>query len=112
MRSELEDAIEYEGPALEKYVTPVPAIVLDDIVSLSLYPQVEPDQGYTGKPPVEECYFTGLDHTGLKYLARCIPSDSPSGTRKQAKANMQYDRKSLGCAFYQPKSAQEVEQRT
>ena len=43
MRSKLEHAIEHESATLEKYVTPVPTIVLDDIVSFSLYPQVEPD---------------------------------------------------------------------
>ena len=52
MRSELEDAIENESATLEKHVTPVPAIVLDDIMSLSLYPQVEPDQGYPSEPPI------------------------------------------------------------
>ena len=54
MRSELEYAIEHEGTTLEKYVTPVPTIVFNDIVSLSLYPQVEPDQGYSSEPPMGE----------------------------------------------------------
>jgi len=56
VRSELEHAIEHEGTTLEKYVTPVPAIIFDDIVSLSLYPQVEPDQGYSSEPPVGELF--------------------------------------------------------
>ena len=43
MRSKLEHAIEYKGAALKKYVAPVPTIVFDDVVSLSLYPQIEPD---------------------------------------------------------------------
>lgn len=56
MRSELEHTIEHEGATLEKDVTPVPAIIFDDIVSLSLYPQVEPDQGYSSEPPVGELF--------------------------------------------------------
>ena len=56
MRSELEHTIEYESATLEKYVTPVPTIVFDDIVSFSLYPQVEPDQGYSSEPPVGELF--------------------------------------------------------
>ena len=51
MRSKLEHAIEYEGTTLKKYVTPVPTIVFDDIMGLSLYPQIEPDQGYSTEPP-------------------------------------------------------------
>ena len=96
VRSEFEHAIEYEGSTLEKYVAPVPAVVLDDIVSFGLYPQIKPDQSHPGEPPVRESYLVGLDHGRLNYLATCIPSDRPSGTRKQANANMQYDRKSLG----------------
>lgn len=52
MGSELEDAIEYESATLEKHVTPVPAIILDDVMGLGLYPQIEPDQSYSGEPPV------------------------------------------------------------
>jgi len=54
--SELEHTIKHESATLEKHVTPVPAIVFDNIVSLSLYPQVEPDQGYSSKPPVGELF--------------------------------------------------------
>ena len=58
VRSKLKHAIEYESAALEKHVTPVPAIVLDDVVSLGLYPQVEPDQGHSSEPSVGESYWT------------------------------------------------------
>jgi len=54
MGGELEHTIEHESATLEEYVTPVPTIVFNDIVSLSLYPQVEPDQGYSSEPPVGE----------------------------------------------------------
>jgi len=89
VRSELENTIENQSATLEKYVTPVPTIVLDDIVGLGLYPQVEPDQGYSSEPPVRESYSMGLTITESKYLAMCIPNDRPSGTRKQANAKMQ-----------------------
>ena len=56
MRSKLEHAIEYESTTLEKHVTPIPTIVFDDIVSLSLHPQIEPDQGYSSEPPVGELF--------------------------------------------------------
>jgi hypothetical protein len=65
MRSKLEHAIKYESAALEKHVTPVPTIVLDDIVSLSLYPQVEPDQGYSSEPSVRESYWR-IYHSRIK----------------------------------------------
>ena len=63
VRSELEYPVEYESATLEKHITPVPTIVLDDIVSLSLYPQVEPDQGYSTEPPVGESQSMGLNHS-------------------------------------------------
>ena len=53
MRSKLKHAIEYESPALKEYVAPVPTIVLDDVVSLGLYPQIEPYQGYSTEPPAK-----------------------------------------------------------
>jgi len=56
VRSELKHTIEHQSATLEKYVTPVPTIVLDDIVSLGLYPQVELDQGYSSEPPARELF--------------------------------------------------------
>ncbi len=51
MRGELEHAIENESAALEEDVAPVPAIVLYNIVSLGLDPEVECDEGNTADPP-------------------------------------------------------------
>ena len=102
VRCELKHAIKHKGATLEKHVTPVPAVILDDIVGFGLYPQVEPYQGYPSEPPVwERVSRWDYTATGSRYLATCIPNDRPSGTRKQANANMQYDRKSLGCTFCQ-----------
>lgn len=56
VRSELEHAIEYKSTTLEKHITPVPTIVFDDVVSLSLNPQVKPDQGDSSEPPVEKLF--------------------------------------------------------
>lgn len=56
MRSKLEHAIEYESTTLKKYVTPVPTIIFDDIMGLGLYPQIEPDQGYSSEPPAGELF--------------------------------------------------------
>ena len=49
---EFEDAVEHEGTALEEDVAPVPAIVLDDVVSLCLNPDVERDEDESAEPPV------------------------------------------------------------
>ena len=43
MRRELEDAVKDERTTLKEDVAPVPAVVLDDIVSLGLDPKVECD---------------------------------------------------------------------
>ena len=51
MRGELEHAVKDERTTLKEDVAPVPAVVLDDIVSLGLDPKVERDQGNTADPP-------------------------------------------------------------
>ena len=51
MRRELEDAVKDERTTLKEDIAPVPAVVLDDIVSLGLDPKVERDQGNTADPP-------------------------------------------------------------
>ena len=43
MRRELEDAVKDERTTLKEDIAPVPAVVLDDIVSLGLDPKVECD---------------------------------------------------------------------
>jgi hypothetical protein len=50
VRRELEDTIEYKGTALEENITPVPTIVLDDVVRFRFYPEVECDQCETANP--------------------------------------------------------------
>lgn len=40
---ELKDAVEYEGAALKKDVTPVPPIIFYDVVRLGFHPEVECD---------------------------------------------------------------------
>jgi hypothetical protein len=39
----LKDAVEYEGATLEEDVTPVPPVILYDVVCLDFYPEVECD---------------------------------------------------------------------
>lgn len=51
MRRELEHAIEDQRASLEKDITPVPPIVLDDVVSLGLDPEIECDQRNAADPP-------------------------------------------------------------
>ena len=50
MRRHLENTIEHEGPSFEETVAPVPSVVLDDMMSLLLHPDVERDQRDTGDP--------------------------------------------------------------
>ena len=50
MGRKLKHAIEDKRTTLEENVTPIPAIVLDDVVSLGLDPKVECDQGNTADP--------------------------------------------------------------
>ena len=50
MRREFKDAVKYEGAALEEDVTPVPPVVLDDVVCFSFYPEVEGNQGNAANP--------------------------------------------------------------
>lgn len=60
MRCQLEDTVEDESAALEKHITPVPAVVFHDMVSLGLDPEVECDQDKAADPsrgPVSEHFF-------------------------------------------------------
>ena len=50
MGGELEDAIKNERAALEEDVTPVPAVVLDDVVRFAFDPPVENDEREAADP--------------------------------------------------------------
>ena len=51
MGCKLEDAVENQVASLEEAVSPVPAVVLDDVVCFSLNPGVKTDEEETGEPP-------------------------------------------------------------
>lgn len=51
MRGELEHAVEDQRTTLEENVAPVPAVVLYNVVSLGLDPEVKCDEGNTADPP-------------------------------------------------------------
>lgn len=53
MRRQLEHAVKYKRTALEKYITPVPSIILYDMVRLRLNPKIECDQRNPANPPVQ-----------------------------------------------------------
>ena len=44
MRREFEDTVEYKRAALEETIAPVPSVIFDNIVRLSLDPQIEADE--------------------------------------------------------------------
>jgi hypothetical protein len=50
VRCKLENAVEDQSTALEKHVTPVPAIVLHDVMGFGLYPKIEHDECDTAEP--------------------------------------------------------------
>ena len=43
VRGELEDAVKDERTTLKEDVAPVPAVVLDDVMSLGFHPEIEGD---------------------------------------------------------------------
>jgi hypothetical protein len=90
MRSKLKDTIEDKIAPLEETVTPVPAIVLDDVVGFGLDPEIEANQSDSSQPPRiwrlnESAALTEIS----TYLMTWVPKDRPSGIRKQENANMQ-----------------------
>ena len=50
MGSHLEYAVEYEGPAFEKDIAPVPAVVLDNPVRFGFDPEVKDNEGNATDP--------------------------------------------------------------
>ena len=90
MGSQLKDTIEDKVASLEETVAPVPPIVLDDVVSLGLDPEIEANQCNSSQPPRmwrlnESAALTEIS----TYLMTWVPKDRPSGTRKQENANIQ-----------------------
>lgn len=53
MGGHFEDAVKDEGAALEEAITPVPAVILDDVVCLLLDPDIERNEGNTRDPAKE-----------------------------------------------------------
>jgi hypothetical protein len=53
MRGQLEDTVKHKRAALEKHITPVPAIILDDIVCLGFDPKVKYNQCNTADPSAQ-----------------------------------------------------------
>lgn len=50
---ELEHAVERQATTLEEHVSPVPAIILDNMVRLGLDPEVKRDERKAADPPAE-----------------------------------------------------------
>ena len=95
MRCHFEDAIKNKSTALKEDVAPVPAVILNDVVCLHFYPKIERDQCDAAYPSTDTVRIKSQEKVGVLDLMTCITKDNPVGTRKHAKANMQYDRKSL-----------------
>ena len=76
MRSQLEDTIERQSTSLEEHITPVPAIVLYDMMGLSLDPEVERDEGETTNPP-KSCVST--NKSTIKDVLRDVQSSNWAG---------------------------------
>lgn len=51
MRSHFEDAIKNKCTTFKEHITPVPPIVLDNMVGFLLHPDIECNQCNTGYPP-------------------------------------------------------------
>ena len=93
MRRELKNTIEYQCTTLEEAVTPIQPVVLHDMMCLGLEPKVERDQSNATDPPRQSslCHkitWNDIELEGTDLIA-CIMIERPSGTRKQANANMQ-----------------------
>jgi len=51
MGCKLKNSVEDQVASLEEAVTPIPAVVLDDVVCFSFNPGVETDEEESGEPP-------------------------------------------------------------
>lgn len=95
MRCKLEHAIKDQVAALEEDVTPVPTIILHDAVCFRFDPEIERDQCDTAHPANEVSVAEGNRTMTSTYRMTWTVNESPTGTRNQENANMQYARKSL-----------------
>lgn len=95
MGRKLEDAVEDKGTTLKKDVSPIPAVIFDNMVRFGLDPQVEGNKGKTADPSVHTVSMDTDIYASDPHRIICVAKDRPSGTRKHAKANMQYATKSL-----------------
>ena len=95
VRCKLEHAIKHQITTLEEDITPVPAVILHDVVRFCFDPEIERDQRDTADPANKVSLVKGNRLTTSTYRMTWTVNESPSGTRKQEKANMQYARKSL-----------------
>jgi hypothetical protein len=95
VRCELEHAIKDQVTTLEEDITPVPAVILHDAVRFRFDPEIERDQCDTADPANKVSLVKDNGLTTDTYRMTWTVNESPSGTRKQEKANMQYARKSL-----------------
>ena len=76
------------GELVEENIAPVPSVILDYIVSFGFDPEIEENQGDAANPSTlwTEWASKGINRA---YLIIWTGSGSPSGTRKDEKANMQ-----------------------
>lgn len=56
VRSQLKDAVKNQSSALKEAISPVPAVVLYDIVGLGLNPKIERYERDSSQPSVESNY--------------------------------------------------------
>ena len=112
MRSELEHAIKHKSATLEKYVTPVPTVILDDIVGLSLDPQVKPNQGYSSEPPMETLIHDIYARRDRSTLPRAFQATGLRGHGSKQMRTCSKTGSHLNVHPVSPKMTQEVRQRT
>lgn len=95
MWCELEHTVKDEVTALKENITPVPAVILYNAVRFRFDPEIERDECQTTDPANKVSDVKGERLETSTYRMTWTLNESPSGTRKQEKANMQYARKSL-----------------
>ena len=95
MRCELEHAIKDQATTLEEDISPVPAVILHDAVRFRFNPEIERDECETANPANKVSLVKDDRFITSTYRMTWTANESPSGIRKQEKANMQYAKKSL-----------------
>ena len=95
MWRQLKDTVEDKGAALEEDVSPVPAVVFDPVVSFGLDPQIKSNKRQPANPATHTVSICANYRYHKTYRITCVANERPSGTRKEANANMQYATKSL-----------------